>query len=77
MTRTNEKISKSISKKSYATNLKNDIDRKDPRHGLACEYVFEKLREKQFLKEIVWLYQKLLKEYKRRVRPLIKEKIWF
>ena len=36
MTRTNEKISKSILKKSYATNLKNDADRKNPRHGLAC-----------------------------------------
>jgi len=71
MTRTNEKISK-----SYLSKVKNDIDRKNPRHGLACEYVFEKLREKQFLKEIVWLYQNLRKEYKRRVRPLIKEKIW-
>lgn len=71
MTRTNEKISK-----SYLTKVKNDIDRKNPRHGLACEYVFEKLREKQFLKEIVWLYQNLRKEYKRRIRPLIKEKIW-
>ena len=75
MTRTNEKISKSISKKSYATNLKNDIDRKDPRHGLACEYLFEVLREKQFYKEMKWLCINLRKEYKEVIIPLIKQKI--
>ena len=63
MTRTNENISKSISKKSYASNLKNDADRKNPRHGLACEYLFEVLREKQFYKEMLWLCINLRKEY--------------
>tara|TARA_B100000123_G_scaffold155291_1_gene114886 strand:- start:146 stop:1195 length:1050 start_codon:yes stop_codon:yes gene_type:complete len=75
MTRTNEKISKSILKKSYATNLKNDADRKNPRHGLACEYLFEVLREKQFYKEMLWLCINLRKEYKKEIIPLVKQKI--
>ena len=75
MTRTNEKISKSNLQKSYATNLKNDADRKNPRHGLACEYLFEVLREKQFYKEMDWLCINLRREYKNKIIPLIKEKI--
>tara|TARA_R100000734_G_scaffold3813_1_gene3370 strand:- start:5 stop:1207 length:1203 start_codon:yes stop_codon:yes gene_type:complete len=75
MTRTNEKISKSISKKSYALSIKNDADRKNPRHGLACEYLFEVLREKQFYKEMEWLCINLRKAYKKEIIPLIKQKI--
>ena len=75
MTRTNEKISKSTGKKSYALSIKNDADRRNPRHGLASEYLFEVLREKQFYKEMTWLCINLRKEYKKEIIPLIKRKI--
>ena len=70
MARTNEKIDQTF--KSY---LKNDPDKKNPKHGLACEYLFEKLREKQYQKEIDWLKINLKSNYKEIVAKEIKELI--
>tara|TARA_R100001594_G_scaffold145643_1_gene196048 strand:- start:61 stop:1083 length:1023 start_codon:yes stop_codon:yes gene_type:complete len=70
MTRTNEKINQTF--KGF---LKNDPDKKNPKHGLACEYLFEKLREKQYQKEIDWLKINLRNEYKEVVAKGIKELI--
>jgi hypothetical protein len=70
MVRTNEKIDQ-----TFKGSLKNDPDKKNPKHGLACEYLFEKLREKQYLKEIVWLKVNLKNEYRTVVVEKIKELI--
>ena len=70
MARTNEKIDQ-----TFKGSLKNDPDKKNPKHGLACEYLFEKLREKQYLKEINWLKINLRNEYKKVVAKGIKELI--
>jgi hypothetical protein len=70
MERTNEKIDQ-----TFKGHLKNDPDKKNPKHGLACEYLFEKLREKQYLKEINWLKINLKNEYKKVVAKEIKELI--
>jgi len=71
MARTNEKIDQ-----TFKGSLKHDPDKKNPKHGLACEYLFEKLREKQYLKEIDWLKINL-KDSRRyvvkEVKKLIKE----
>tara|TARA_R100001463_G_scaffold41641_1_gene87799 strand:- start:31 stop:1050 length:1020 start_codon:yes stop_codon:yes gene_type:complete len=71
MARTNEKIDQ-----TFKGSLKNDPDKKNPKHGLACEYLFEKLREKQYLKEIDWLKINLKNSRKhiiKEIKELIKE----
>ena len=70
MARTNEKIDQ-----TFKGSLKNDPDKKNPKHGLACEYLFEKLREKQYIKEIAWLTKNLKNEYRTVVVREIKKLI--
>jgi hypothetical protein len=70
MARVNEKIDQ-----TFKGSLKNDPDKKNPKHGLACEYLFEKLREKQYQKEIHWLKINLKDQYKKIVIKEIKKLI--
>ena len=70
MARTNEKINQTF--KGF---LKNDPDKKNPKHGLACEYLFDRLRQKQYIKEITWLKISLKSKYKEFVAKEIKELI--